>query len=159
MLLICKKAFLLLWKFLIYLVCVPKFKSINSSSLFRKNYNGSNFTRISRQLLRDQNMSVGIGLVELIDPFHTMNCKPFFKRWILRTILHVLLHLHLRGKKSFVLKVNCILYFLIWFGVAFGVTVLKVLCFLCSFYKFIGDYGFISYNRFILLVISIKAAH
>ena len=116
---ICKKAFLLLWKFLIYLVCVPKFKSINSSSLFRKNYNGSNFTPISRQLLRDQNMSAGIGLVELIDPSHTMNCKPFFKRWILRTILHVALHLHLRGKKSFVLKseLHFIFFDLVWGGI------------------------------------------
>ena len=32
-----KKFSLLLWKFLSYLVCVPSFKSINSSSLCRKN--------------------------------------------------------------------------------------------------------------------------
>ena len=39
-----QKVFIVFWKLLSYLVCVPNFKSINSNSLSRKKYNGSNFT-------------------------------------------------------------------------------------------------------------------
>ena len=42
----------------------PSFKSINSSALSRKKYDGDNFSPIFRQQLQSQNKSVGIGLVE-----------------------------------------------------------------------------------------------
>ena len=41
-----------------------------------------------------------------------------------------------------------------WFWVAFGVPVLKVMCFWCSFCKVIGNQGFFSYNRYNLLGIA-----
>ena len=41
-----KTFYFLFESFLSYLVCVPGFKSINSSSLSRKKYDGDNFTPI-----------------------------------------------------------------------------------------------------------------
>ena len=45
-------------------------------------YDGGNFTPILRQVLRGQNTSVEIGLIELTEPFDTLNYKPFFKHYI-----------------------------------------------------------------------------
>ena len=49
-----KKILLLYWKFLCYLVCVPRFKSINISSLSRKKY-GNNFIPTPCKQLWGQN--------------------------------------------------------------------------------------------------------
>ena len=48
-----------------------------------------NFIPIPRQQLRSQNTSVGMGLIELNEPFDTLNYQPFFKHCILYTILHI----------------------------------------------------------------------
>ena len=59
--------FLLFKKFLIYLVCVPGFKSINSSFLFRKRkYGGDIFTPTRRKRLQGQNKLEEIELIELL---------------------------------------------------------------------------------------------
>ena len=125
--------------------------SINSSSQSRKKYDGDNFTPTPRKRLQGQNTSVGIGLIELNEPSDTLNYRPFFKHCILQTVLHIFFCLHLCGTKSFVLKTKLyftFFFFLIWFGLAFVVTVLKVLCFWCSFIRL---KGFISYIRYNLL--------
>ena len=44
--------------------------------------------------------------------------------------------------------------FLIWFGVPFGVTLLKVLCFWCFLCKVVGSQGLLSYSRHNLLWIA-----
>ena len=84
---------LLFWKFLISLVCVPSFESINSRSLSRKKYDGDNFTPSPRKRLWGQNKSVGIGLTELTKPSDTVNYEPYFKHCILQTVLVVFTYL------------------------------------------------------------------
>ena len=64
----CSKRFFAFLKVFKLLVCVPSFKSINCNSLSRKKYYGGNFTPTPCQLLRGQNASVGIGLIELTEP-------------------------------------------------------------------------------------------
>ena len=125
--------FPLFWKFLIGLVCVPSFKSINGSSLSRKKYDGGNFTHVPCQILQGQNTLVGIGLIELTKASDILNYKPFSKHCILQTILHVSLLFMILWKTG--------LHFTFcWFGWgSFGVTVLKVLSFYCSFFKVIGN--------------------
>ena len=71
------------------MVCVPNFKSINSSSVSRKKYDGNNFTPTPRKRLQGQNTSVGIGLIELTEPSNTLNDRSFFKHCILPTVLHI----------------------------------------------------------------------
>ena len=83
--------FLLFWKFLNYLVCVPSSKSIKNSSLSRRKYDRGNFTLIPHQLLRGQNMSMGIGLIELSEPSDTLKYKPSFKNCLLQAIFNALL--------------------------------------------------------------------
>ena len=83
--LIFKKLLLLFWKFLSYLVCVPSFKS------YFKKYDRDNFTFNPHKQLPDQNMSVGIGLMEVTEPSDTLNYMSFFKYCILQTILHIFL--------------------------------------------------------------------
>ena len=39
----------------------------------------------------DQNTSAGIGLIELNEPFDTLNYKPIFKHYILQAILLIFL--------------------------------------------------------------------
>ena len=68
-------SFLLLLLFLSYLVCLPSFKSINSSYLFRKKYDWYNFTHTARQPLRGHKLN---------EPSDTLNCEQLFKRCILR---------------------------------------------------------------------------
>ena len=60
-----------------YLVCVSSFKPLNSSSLSSKKY--ENFNPIPGKRLQGQNVSVGIGLIELTEPFDTLNYRSFFK--------------------------------------------------------------------------------
>ena len=50
-----------------------KFKSINSSSLSRKKYDGDNFTPVPHERLEGQNTSVRIGLIELTEPSNALN--------------------------------------------------------------------------------------
>ena len=80
--------FLLFWKFLNYLICIPSFKSLNSSSLARKNYDGGNFHFHSRRPVRGTDTLVGIELTELND---ILNYKLSFTHCILQTVLHVFL--------------------------------------------------------------------
>ena len=115
-----KKILLLLWKFLSYLVCAPGFKSINSSSLSTKKYDGDNFTPISCKRLWGQNTSVEIwlswlNLLNLLIHWitsHILNIITFYK--LLYTYFQCL---YLCGKKSFVLKTELYFTFL-WFGLA-----------------------------------------
>ena len=127
--------FLLFWKFLSYLVCFPSLKSsVNSSSLSRKKYDGGHFIPTFCQRLQGQNTSLRIGLIELTEHSDTLNYKPFFKNCVLQTILHIFLLFIFVWNKIFCSKNWAVFYtFLIWFVVAFSVTVLKVLCFWCSF--------------------------
>ena len=100
-----------------------------------------------RQWLLDHNTLVGIVLIELTEPSHTLNYKLFFKHCILQTILHViLLFIFVWNKILCSEKLSRILhfFFLIWFGVAFDVTVLKVPCLWSSLYKVIGNESFFS---------------
>ena len=55
----------------------------------QKKYDGDSFTPTLSIGLRSQNTSVSRGLIELTEPFDTMNYKPFLKHRILQTILHV----------------------------------------------------------------------
>ena len=67
--------------------------------------------------------------------------------------------LYLCGTKSLVLKTKLhfiFFFFFIWFESTSSVTVLKVLSFWCSFYKLIGNQGFICYSSYIFLGIVIK---
>ena len=60
-----------------YLVCVSSFKPLNSSALSSKKYD--NFNLIPGKRLQGQNASVRIGLIELTEPFDTLNYRSFFK--------------------------------------------------------------------------------
>ena len=72
---------------------------------------------------------MGIGLIEHTEPSDTLTYKPFFKLYILQTILHVLLLFIFVWNRIFRSKSRALCYtFLIWVGLAFGVTVLKALC-------------------------------
>ena len=46
-----------------------------------------NFTFTPRERLQAQNMSLGIRLIELTEPFDTLKYKPFLKHYILQTVL------------------------------------------------------------------------
>ena len=101
--------------FLSYLVYVPSFKSVDSSSLSRKKYDGDNFTPTSCKWLRGQNTLVGIGLIELTDPSDTLNYKPFLNIAFYKLFYVYFYCSYLRGTKSFVLKTELYLTFF-WFG-------------------------------------------
>ena len=68
-------------------------------------------------------------LIQLIEKSDTLSYKPFLKHYFLETSLHVFLLL-------------------------FGVTVLKMLRFWCSFCKVIRNQEFFSYSRYNLLGIA-----
>ena len=113
-------------KFLSCLVCVPSFKSLNSSSLSR-----SMMVVISlpppHQQLQPQNMLVGTGFIELTEPSETLKYKSFFKHCILQTILDVFVLFTSVWYKIFCFKKWTVFYVsLIWFGLAFDVPLLKV---------------------------------
>ena len=121
---------MLSWKFLSYIVYVPRFKvtevldstkvSLSSSAITRSEY-------------------VGRNKVELIELSGTLNYEPLFKCCILKTVLHVFLLFRFVWDKISCSKNWAVFYIcLIWFGVAFSVTVLKILCFwycLCRLYE------------------------
>ena len=73
------------------LECVPSFKSMNSSFLSRRKYDGDHFTTILCKWLKGQNTSVEIELIELTEPSATLNYKSIIKNCFSRTILHVFL--------------------------------------------------------------------
>ena len=102
--------FLLFWKFVSYLVCVPNFKSVNNNFLSRKKFYGRNCTFTVRQRLRDQKTSVEIGLIELTEPLDTLNYNSYFKHCHLQTVLHVLLFFILVWKKIFCSKNWAVFY-------------------------------------------------
>ena len=130
-----KKAFIAFLKVTCYLVCVSSFNSMNSSSLSRKKYRKDDFTPTTRKRLRGQNTSVRIGLIKLTESSNTMSYKPFFNK-----LFHMYFYyLYSCGTKSFVIKTELhFTFFKIWFGLAVGVAVLKVLCFWCSIYQELG---------------------
>ena len=111
-------------------MCVPSFKSMNCIFLYRKKYDGNIFTTIPCQVLRDQNVSVGIVLIQLTEPSDTLNCKPFFNHCILQTILHIFLLLLFLWNIIFCFKNWALFYiFLILLQMVVSVTVLKILWF------------------------------
>ena len=80
------------------------FKSINSSSLSRKKYDGDNFTPASRRKLRGQNSLVGIELFEIIEPSDTWNYKAFLNVTFYKLFYTYIYYLYLYGTKLFALK-------------------------------------------------------
>ena len=112
---ILRKFLLLFQRLLKYLVRVPSFESINISSLSRKKYEADIFTPTPRKRLRDQNNSVGIGLIELTEPSDTLSYKPFFKQCILKTILHAFSLFIFVWDKTFCFK-NWAAFYIFWFG-------------------------------------------
>ena len=89
---------------------MPSFRSINSSSLSRKKYDGDRCTPTHLKQLQGENMSVGVELIELnfnielraiFQTLHFTNC-----------FAHIFFSLYLDGTKSFVLKTE--LYFTIF---------------------------------------------
>ena len=128
-----KKFLLFFFKFLSYLVRVPSFKSINSSFLSSKHYDGDNFNPTPRKQL------IKI-ILNLLSPSAALNLKSFWNIVFYKLFYTYFYCLYLYGAKCFVLKSE--LYFIIffvWLGLAFGVTVLKVLCFWYSFNKVIRN--------------------
>ena len=96
-------------------LCVSSLKSIDSSSVSRKNIWCGSFHSHPHKHLQGQNTLVEIGFIELTEPFCKLIYKPFFKHCILQMILHLFYCLYLRGTKFFVLKTE--LYFIFfWFG-------------------------------------------
>ena len=98
------------------------------------------------QPLTLENTSVGIRLIA-----DTVNYKQCFRHCISQNILHVfLLFIFVWNKKYFFYKNWAIFYvsFLIWFGVAFDIIILKFLCFWCSLYDVIGNQRFFSFKRY-----------
>ena len=115
-----KMFLLLLWKFLVYLECEPSFKSINSSSLSKKGYDGDYFTPTPYKGIIGQICQRGIWLIELIELSDTLNYKPDFKHNIAfcKLFCTYFYCLYLCGTKSCVLKLRCILHFdLVWVGI------------------------------------------
>ena len=83
---------------------------------------------------------MGKGLTELTESSDTLRYKPFFIHCILQTVLSIFLLFIFVSDKIFCFKNWVVFYiFLTWFGLAFGVTVLEVLCFQRPFYKVIGN--------------------
>ena len=99
-----------------------------------------------------------IGLLELIEPSDTLNYKPFFTNCMLQTILQISFLLFIFSwNKIFGSKNWAVFYiYLAWFGMAFNVTVLNVLCFFCSLCKVKENQGFFSYSIYNLLGVAIK---
>ena len=99
----------------------PSFKLISSSSLSKKKYGGGNFTPNCTffERLQGQNMSVGIGLVELMELFDALNYESFFENCILQTILHVFLFFIFVWNKILFKKLSCVLNLLglVWGGI------------------------------------------
>ena len=75
---------------------------VNNSFLSKKL--GGNFNSSSSQRFPRQNMSVGIGIIELTELSDTFNYEAYFKQCFLHTSLHFLYCLYLFGTKFFVQK-------------------------------------------------------
>ena len=100
---------------------------------------------------------MGIGLIELIEPSDVLNYKLFFKHCILQTVSYVFILFILVWNKIFCSNSWVVFYiYLLWFVVAFDVTVLMVLCFCCSLCKIVGNQGFFSYRKYNMLGIATK---
>ena len=154
-----EKVFLASLKVFKLLSMFAKFQVSKQQFFIQKKYIGDNFTSTLCKRLRSQNISVEIRLIELTEPSKTLHFTFLFRYCILQNILHVFLLFIFVWNKIFCPKELAVFYiFLIWFGLVFGVTVLKVLCFWCPFYKVMGNKGFISYSRYILLGTAIKTA-
>ena len=151
-----QKVFIAFLKVFMLLSICAKFQVNKQQFSLSKENDRDNFTPTIHKQFQGQNTSVGIELIELTDPSDTLNHRPFFKHYILQTVLHVLFCFYLCETKPFVLKTELYLYFLIWFELTFSVTVLNVLCFWCSFCNVIGNQVLISYSRYNLLGIAIK---
>ena len=94
-------------------------------------------------------------LIQLIEKSDTLSYKPFLKHYFLETSLHVFLLQCLCKAKSALQNNRAVFYIcLIWFEMPFGVTVLKMLRFWCSFCKVIRNQEFFSYSRYNLLGIA-----
>ena len=152
-----RKVLLHSWEFLSYLVPVPSFKSINSSSLHKKS-GGSNFTSTSPyKRLRGQNKPTGIELIKVTEPSDTLNYKPLFKQWVLQTILHIFSLLIFAWNKIFYSKKWAVFYiFLFRLGLrCIRRYSIKGSMFLALFVSV--NQRFFSYNRCNMLGIVIKA--
>ena len=156
--------FFFFWNLLSYLVCMPSFKSINCSYLSRKWC--ANFIPTSYQLLQDQRMLVGIGLIELTEPSDTFNCMPFYKHCILQTTSYKFLLFILLWNKIFCSKnwavFFCYYCYLYYFDLVQGgiqcYSIKGSVLLVLYYYKLIRNQGFISYSRYNLLEIAIKTA-
>ena len=129
------RGILLLWKFLGYLVCVTSFGSSNSSSLSKKDYDGSNFTltplsAITRSKYvggnRVNEAYLDIWYIELEAIFQTLHFTKYFTHIF---IVYICVEQNLLFKK--------LSGVLVWFEMIFDVARLKVLCFWCSLCKVI----------------------
>ena len=80
-------------------------------------------------------------MIKLTETFDPLNYKPYFKYYyILQTALHLFSMFIFVWNKIFCFKNRALFYiFMIWFSLAFDVTVLKVLYFWSTFYKVIGN--------------------
>ena len=123
------KSFLLLWKFLNYLVCVLCFKSINKLHLpFRKRYAGRNFTPTLLPAITGSKYVGGNRVNWNYWAICYIELQNIIWHCILQTILHVFLFIF--GTKLFVHKTAVFYICFIWFGVWFNATALKVLLFI-----------------------------
>ena len=84
--------------------------------------------RLTYQRLRGQNTSVGIGLIEIIEQYVILNYKTLFDITFYK-LFYTYFCLYLSGTKLFVHKTAAFYICLIWFGVSFNATALKVLVF------------------------------
>ena len=61
-------------------------------------------------------MLVKIELTEVAEPSGTLNCKPFFKHYILQIVIHVFLLFTICGTNNFVLKTELYIFNISLFG-------------------------------------------
>ena len=93
-------------------------------------------------------------LVKPIKKSDTLSYKPFFQHFFYKLFYTYFYCLCLCEVKASVQKNSAVFYIcLIWFGVAFGVTVLKILCFWCSN---LGAYGNQNFTFFLIFTDSGK---
>ena len=85
-------------------------------------------------------------LVKLYEKSDTLSYKPFLNNGFYKLVYKHFYCLCLREAKtvSHILHILHLPYCLIWFGVTFGVTVFKVLCFWCSLFEVIENQRFFS---------------
>ena len=127
------------------LVC--RLLSLLFNQMFKQRSHGSYILRIRQDWEWWLNYSYNL-LVELIESY----TLPLFE------LVYMCFYCLCLCETIAVVEKNWTVFyiFLIWFTMAFGVTALKVLCFLCSSCKVIGNHGLFSYSRYNLLRIAIK---